>query len=99
LRIDLAVGRLGIWFDREVDFGLHPPIPILRMFDVEATKRFYVEYLGCPLDRQEGEGDQPVFIQVSRGPLVLSCRLTTATARLAPPSSFRSMILQDSTPN
>lgn len=25
-------------------------VPILRMFDVAATIRFYVEYLGCSLD-------------------------------------------------
>ena len=35
------------------------------MFDVEATKRFYLDYLGCQLDWQEGEGDRPVFMQVS----------------------------------
>jgi hypothetical protein len=26
------------------------------MFDVEATKRFYLEYLGCQLDWQDGDG-------------------------------------------
>jgi hypothetical protein len=29
-----------------VDIELKPPIPILRMFDVDATKRFYLDYLG-----------------------------------------------------
>jgi catechol 2,3-dioxygenase-like lactoylglutathione lyase family enzyme len=42
------------------------------MFDVEATKRFYLDYLGFQLDWQEGEGDCPVFMQVSRGPVVLN---------------------------
>ena len=42
------------------------------MFDVDATRRFYVDYLGCSLDWQEGDGDRPVFLQVSRGALVLS---------------------------
>jgi catechol 2,3-dioxygenase-like lactoylglutathione lyase family enzyme len=51
------------------DPGLHPPIPILRMYDVEATKRFFVEYLGFDLDWQAGEGDRPVYIRVSRGPV------------------------------
>jgi hypothetical protein len=51
---------------------LHAPVPILRLFDIEATQRFYLEYLGCHLDWQEGEGDGPVFMQVSRGPLVLN---------------------------
>ena len=67
-------GRLGLWRDliQPVNVGMRPPIPILRMFDVEATKRFYLDYLGCQLDWQEGEGDRPVFMQVSRGPLVLN---------------------------
>ena len=47
-------------------------IPILRMFDVAATKRFYVDYLGCTLDWEEGEGDGPVFMHVSRGDLHLN---------------------------
>jgi ribosomal-protein-alanine N-acetyltransferase len=54
-----------------MDPGLHHGVPILRMFDVAATHRFYVDYLGCTLDWQEGEGDRPVFLQVSRGHLVL----------------------------
>jgi hypothetical protein len=41
------------------------------MFDVEATLRFYRDYLGCQIDWQEGEGDRPVYIQVSREDLVL----------------------------
>jgi catechol 2,3-dioxygenase-like lactoylglutathione lyase family enzyme len=28
-------------------------IPVLRMYDVAATKRFYVDYLGFDLDWQE----------------------------------------------
>jgi ribosomal-protein-alanine N-acetyltransferase len=55
-----------------MDPGLHGCIPILRMFDVDATYRFYVDYLGCTVDWREGEGDRPVFLQVSRGPLVLN---------------------------
>ena len=49
--------------------NFRPPIPILRMYDVEATKRFYVEYLGFALDWQEGEGDRPIYLRVSRGPV------------------------------
>jgi hypothetical protein len=41
-------------------------VPILRMYDVPATIRFYVDYLGCSLDWQAGEGDRPVYLQVSR---------------------------------
>ena len=53
------------------DHGMRPPIPVLRMYDVDATKRFYVDYLGFDLDWQEGEGDRPVFMRVSRGPVAL----------------------------
>jgi catechol 2,3-dioxygenase-like lactoylglutathione lyase family enzyme len=41
------------------------------MFDVAATIRFYVEYLGCSLDWQDGEGDRPVYLEVSRDGLRL----------------------------
>src|SRR4051794_4800061 len=41
-------------------------VPVLRMFDVEATTRFYVDYLGFTLDWCEGDDGGPVFMQVSR---------------------------------
>jgi hypothetical protein len=41
------------------------------MFDVAATKRFYIEYLGCSLDWEDGGGDRPVYMQVSRDALRL----------------------------
>ena len=41
-------------------------VPILRMYDVAATIRFYIDYLGCSLDHQSGAGDRPVYLQVSR---------------------------------
>lgn len=46
-------------------------VAILRMFDVAATTRFYVEYLGCAVDWQDGGGDGPIYMQVSRDGLVL----------------------------
>jgi extradiol dioxygenase family protein len=46
-------------------------VPILRMFDVAVTKRFYLEYLGCSLDWHDGDADRPVYMQVSRDDLVL----------------------------
>lgn len=46
-------------------------VPVLRIYDVAAAKRFYLDYLGCTLDWQDGEGDRPVFLRVSRGDLVL----------------------------
>lgn len=37
-------------------------VPILRMFDVDATLRFYCDYLGCRVDWREGEGDRPIYL-------------------------------------
>ena len=48
------------------DFQVVSVVPVLRMYDVAATIRFYVDYLGCSLDRQDGEGDRPVYLGVSR---------------------------------
>jgi|SRR5436190_11799640 len=48
-----------------------PVIPILRMFDLQRTLDFYVGYLGCSADWQEGDGDGPTYLQISRGDLVL----------------------------
>jgi hypothetical protein len=59
------------WLHGAMSISVREVVPILRMFDVEATKRFYVDYLGCFLDWQDGEGDRPVYLQVSRGELVL----------------------------
>ena len=49
------------------DINVISVVPILRMFDVAATIRFYIDYLGCSLDSRDGEGDRPVYLQVSRG--------------------------------
>jgi hypothetical protein len=46
-------------------------VPILRMYDVAATIRFYVDYLGCSPDWRDGDGDRPVYLQVSRAALRL----------------------------
>ena len=48
-----------------------PVIPVLRMFDMDTTLRFYRDYLGCEVDWQEGDGDRPIYLQVSRNDLVL----------------------------
>jgi catechol 2,3-dioxygenase-like lactoylglutathione lyase family enzyme len=63
--------RRASCFDHAVSLAVDGVVPILRMFDVAATKRFYVDYLGCSLDWQDGDGDQPVYMQVSRGDLRL----------------------------
>jgi ribosomal-protein-alanine N-acetyltransferase len=46
--------------------------PVLRIFDVPLAKSFYVDYLGCTVDWEDGDPpDSPADMQVSRGPLVL----------------------------
>jgi ribosomal-protein-alanine N-acetyltransferase len=57
--------------DDAAGFIVSSVVPILRMYDVAASIRFYVDYLGCTLDWQDGDGDRPVYLQVSRGALVL----------------------------
>jgi len=47
-------------------FRVRSVVPILRMYDVSATTRFYVDYLACIVDWHDGEGDQPRYMQVSR---------------------------------
>ena len=54
-----------------MDIDLAPAVPILRMHDVAVTKRFYLDDLACSLDWEDGEEDRPVYMQVSRGELVL----------------------------
>src|SRR3954447_22658672 len=70
-----------------VGASIQPAVPILRMFDLAATKRFYLDYLGCALDWQDGEGDRPFYLQVSRGDLVLhlSSQSDDGTPRTAVP--------------
>ena len=48
-----------------------PVVPILRMYELRRTLDFYVGYLGCTLDRQDGDGEGPTYVQVSPGDLVL----------------------------
>ncbi|HEY5335537.1 MAG TPA: glyoxalase superfamily protein [Mycobacteriales bacterium] len=55
-----------------MDFRVARVIPILRIFDEARARDFYVGYLGCSVDwehRFDGQG--PVYLQVSRGSLVL----------------------------
>ena len=47
-------------------------IPVLRIFDVDKAKEFYVGYLGLQIDWEHHfEANTPLYMQVSRGPLVL----------------------------
>ena len=45
--------------------------PTLRMHDVAVAKRFYVDWLGCTVDWEDGSGRGPVYLQLSRDSLVL----------------------------
>ncbi len=53
------------------DLQITSVVPILRMFDIAATRRFYVDYLGCTVDWLDGEGDRPTYMQVTRDGLRL----------------------------
>ncbi len=47
-------------------------IPILRIFDEQRAKEFYVGYLGFSVDWEHRfEPDTPLYMQISRGPTVL----------------------------
>lgn len=49
-----------------------PSIPVLRIFDEAAAQAFYVDFLGMQIDWEHRfEPDLPVYLQVSRGALVL----------------------------
>jgi catechol 2,3-dioxygenase-like lactoylglutathione lyase family enzyme len=47
-------------------------VPLLRMFDIPATRAFYVDYMGFGVDFEHRfEPELPLYMQVSRG----ACRL------------------------
>jgi predicted enzyme related to lactoylglutathione lyase len=56
----------------EPNVHLQVAIPILRMFDVEKTKAFYVDLLGFAVDFEHRfEAGFPLYMQVSRAGLRL----------------------------
>jgi catechol 2,3-dioxygenase-like lactoylglutathione lyase family enzyme len=55
-----------------VTITFNPAIPIFRIFSVEKAREFYLDFLGLTLDWEHRfEPDMPLYMQVSRGPLVL----------------------------
>jgi uncharacterized glyoxalase superfamily protein PhnB len=55
---------MGIQFQRT--------IPILRIFDEQKAKEFYVDYLGFKVDWEHRfEPNTPIYMQISRGKTVL----------------------------
>jgi len=56
----------------QMPFEVGRVVPIVRIFDEDRAREFYLGYLGCRVDwehRFDGEG--PLYMQVSRGALVL----------------------------
>jgi catechol 2,3-dioxygenase-like lactoylglutathione lyase family enzyme len=52
--------------------AFNPAVPIFRIFSVEKAREFYLDFLGFQLDWEHRfEPDMPVYMQVSRGPLIL----------------------------
>lgn len=47
-------------------------VPILRIFDVEKARQFYVSFLGFTIDWEHHfTDDSPIYMQISRGSLSL----------------------------
>ncbi|MBX7044440.1 MAG: VOC family protein [Ignavibacteria bacterium] len=45
--------------------------PIFRIFDYKKAIEFYVDFLGFKIDWENGGGEAPVYMQVSRGDVTL----------------------------
>lgn len=55
-----------------MEMEMSAPIPILRIFDVNKAKLFYLDFLGFDLDwEHQFDARSPYYLQVSRGKLVL----------------------------
>ncbi|MGH2636908.1 MAG: glyoxalase superfamily protein [Acidimicrobiia bacterium] len=51
---------------------LDPAVPVLRIFDVDRAKEFYVSWLGFSIDWEHRfDEDAPLYMQISRDGLVL----------------------------
>ncbi len=54
------------------DLQFESPCPILRIFDEEKAKEYYISFLGFKIDWEHRfEENYPLFCQISRGKLVL----------------------------
>ena len=52
--------------------AFNPAIPVFRIFSVEKAREFYLDFLGFQLDWEHRfEPATPIYMQVSRGPVVL----------------------------
>lgn len=53
-------------------YSMERAVPVLRMFDAEKTKEFYLSFLDFQLDWEHRyEPGMPLYMQVSNGELVL----------------------------
>jgi catechol 2,3-dioxygenase-like lactoylglutathione lyase family enzyme len=53
-------------------FTVRSAIPILRIFSEEKAREFYIDWLGFSVDWEHRfEPDMPLYMQISRGDLVL----------------------------
>jgi len=51
---------------------LNPPVPILRSFDENKAKEFYVQFLEFDIDWEHRfEDDLPLYLQISKGNCVI----------------------------
>ncbi|MBA3857846.1 MAG: glyoxalase/bleomycin resistance/extradiol dioxygenase family protein [Cyanobacteria bacterium PR.3.49] len=46
-------------------------IPVFRIFDEAKAREFYLDYLGFHVDWEDKPEDTPVYMQISRGGLIL----------------------------
>jgi uncharacterized glyoxalase superfamily protein PhnB len=46
-------------------------IPIFRIFDEAKAREFYVDYLGFNVDWEDKPEDSPIYVQISRGGLII----------------------------
>lgn len=55
-----------------VSAHIRPAIPVLRIFDLEQARAFYLDYLGFVTDWEyRAEEDHPLYMQISRADCVL----------------------------
>lgn len=47
-------------------------IPVLRIFDLDKAREFYIDWLGFEIDWEHRfEDDLPIYMQISKGSLIL----------------------------
>ncbi|HWV53919.1 glyoxalase superfamily protein [Pseudorhodoplanes sp.] len=81
--------------------SFNPAIPVFRIFSEEKAREFYLDFLGFTVDWEHCfEPDMPIYMQVSRGPVVLhlsehhgdACPGSTAYVRMRGVREFHSEI-------